>query len=52
MTGERVMKTDNGDEIIEVKCPNCGDEFIGWPEQKDTPCLECYAEKEICNVTE
>jgi hypothetical protein len=40
------------DETIDVECPKCGGKFTGWPEQKDTLCLECYAEKEICNVTE
>jgi protein-arginine kinase activator protein McsA len=41
------MKTKDGEDIIEVECPNCGDKFIGWPEHKDTLCLDCYAEKEL-----
>ena len=30
-------------EPVELTCPECGDEFIGWPRDQGSVCFDCYA---------
>ena len=34
---------ESNEQLVDLKCPDCGDVFPGWAHDQGTKCIDCYA---------